>query len=132
MTEACAATHNPDNVSRILVTRSMLPSLAARVYCRRNQSSTGAGSILQLHGRCLWTFILCIAQPRLRPASMALRYSRCILNPMDRRTWMQLITILAAARDAQAQQRGPSNPPEGGGAGRGGGRGGLQNQPMRI
>jgi hypothetical protein len=47
---------------------------------------------------------------------------------MDRRTWIQLIAILAAAREAQAQQRGgaappPTTPPAtppGEGAGRGG------------
>src|SRR5690348_9354146 len=38
---------------------------------------------------------------------------------MDRRTWLQLITILTAAREANAQQRG--------GRGQGG-----QNLPMRI
>src|SRR5215475_10181350 len=42
--------------------------------------------------------------------------SRCIIIPcMDRRTWMQLITILAAVREGQAQQRN-----------------GFQQQPMRI
>ena len=48
---------------------------------------------------------------------------------MDRRTWMQLITILATAREAHPQQRGgtPTPPPEGG---RGGGRGG--NLPVRV
>ena len=54
---------------------------------------------------------------------------------MDRRTWIQLITILTAARDARAQQRGGvATPPAEGGGGRGGGRGlsGFQNQPMRI
>src|SRR5258708_36827309 len=52
---------------------------------------------------------------------------------MDRRTWVQLITILAAARDGRAQQRGSTTtPPAGNGAGRGGGRGGQNQQPMRI
>lgn len=52
---------------------------------------------------------------------------------MDRRTWVQLITILAAARDGRAQQRGgTATPPAGDGAGRGGGRGGQNQQPMRI
>jgi hypothetical protein len=60
-----------------------------------------------------------------------LDWCSCILMPMDRRTWVQLITILAAARDAQAQQRGAATAPAGNGAGRGGGRGGG-NQPMRI
>src|SRR5450759_1425171 len=60
---------------------------------------------------------------------------------MDRRTWLQLITILTAAREAQAQQRGgaappptvpPATPPAEG-AGRGGrGPGGPQNLPMRV
>ena len=40
---------------------------------------------------------------------------------MDRRTWLQLIAILSAAREAQGQQRG----------GRGG-QGGPPNQPMRV
>src|SRR4051794_28787168 len=30
---------------------------------------------------------------------------------MDRRTWLQLITILSAAREGQAQQRGGQNVP---------------------
>ena len=52
---------------------------------------------------------------------------------MDRRTWLQLITILTAAREANAQQRGGATPPPAEGAGRGGrGQGGLQNLPMRI
>jgi Asp-tRNA(Asn)/Glu-tRNA(Gln) amidotransferase A subunit family amidase len=58
---------------------------------------------------------------------------------MDRRTWMQLISVLAAARPALTQDRPPATqppatppgttpqPPAGG---RGGGRGG--NQPLRI
>jgi Asp-tRNA(Asn)/Glu-tRNA(Gln) amidotransferase A subunit family amidase len=50
---------------------------------------------------------------------------------MDRRTWIQLLTILAAARPAMPQDRGAATatpqPPAGG---RGQGRGG--NQPMRI
>src|SRR5215831_16553059 len=50
---------------------------------------------------------------------------------MDRRTWIQLITILATVREAEAQQRGGTAPPDA--AGRGGGRGqGFQQQPMRI
>ena len=47
---------------------------------------------------------------------------------------MQLITILAAAREAMPQQRGGTPPgtlPEGGGRG-GRGQGGFQQQPMRI
>ena len=52
---------------------------------------------------------------------------------MDRRTWLQLITILTAAREAHPQQRGGTTPPPAEGAGRGGrGQGGLQNLPMRI
>src|SRR5450756_457153 len=60
---------------------------------------------------------------------------------MDRRTWLQLITILTAAREAHAQQRGgavpprtaPPTTPPAEGAGRGGrGQGGLQNLPMRV
>jgi Asp-tRNA(Asn)/Glu-tRNA(Gln) amidotransferase A subunit family amidase len=51
---------------------------------------------------------------------------------MDRRTWFQLLTILATARDAQTQQRGGGATPPPDTAGRGGGRGGFQNQPMRI
>src|ERR1041385_2062649 len=49
---------------------------------------------------------------------------------MNRRTWMQLLTILAAVREADAQQRGgaAAAPPVEGG--RGGGRG--PQQPMRI
>jgi Asp-tRNA(Asn)/Glu-tRNA(Gln) amidotransferase A subunit family amidase len=39
---------------------------------------------------------------------------------MDRRTWLQLITILGAAREASAQQRG------------GRGQGGNQNLPVRV
>src|SRR5215467_13318852 len=50
---------------------------------------------------------------------------------MDRRTWIQLITILATVREAEAQQRGGTAPPDA--AVRGGGRGqGFQQQPMRI
>jgi len=45
---------------------------------------------------------------------------------VDRRTWIQLMSILAAARPGISQQRGGTQPP----AGRGG-RGGQQ-QPMRI
>src|SRR5580765_4737006 len=52
---------------------------------------------------------------------------------MDRRTWLQLITILTAAHEANAQQRGGTTPPPAESAGRGGrGQGGGQNQPMRI
>src|ERR1035438_10735923 len=55
---------------------------------------------------------------------------------MDRRTWLQLITILAAAREAHPQQRGGAStppPPAAEGAGRGGrGQGGLPNLPMRV
>src|SRR5712671_1602446 len=52
---------------------------------------------------------------------------------MDRRTWLQLMTILTAAREANAQQRGGATPPPADGAGRGGrGQGGSQNLPMRI
>ncbi|HKA00530.1 MAG TPA: amidase [Candidatus Solibacter sp.] len=40
---------------------------------------------------------------------------------MDRRTWLQLLTILTTARDAQTQQRGGGR-----------GQGGFQQQPMRI
>jgi Asp-tRNA(Asn)/Glu-tRNA(Gln) amidotransferase A subunit family amidase len=51
---------------------------------------------------------------------------------MDRRTWMQLLTILATVREGSTQQRGPTpTPPPDAGGGRGGGRGGQQ-QPMRI
>src|ERR1035438_3409468 len=39
---------------------------------------------------------------------------------MDRRSWLQLITILTAAREGQAQQRG------------GRGEGAVQNLPMRV
>ena len=46
---------------------------------------------------------------------------------MDRRTWLQLLGVLSAARGAGAQQR-PATPPPGG---RGGGRG-FPQQPMRI
>ena len=52
---------------------------------------------------------------------------------MDRRTWLQLITILAAAREAHPQQRGGATTPSAEGAGRGGrGQGGNQNLPMRV
>ena len=52
---------------------------------------------------------------------------------MDRRTWLQLMTILTAAREATAQQRGGVTTPPAEGAGRGGrGQGGGQNLPMRI
>ena len=52
---------------------------------------------------------------------------------MDRRTWLQLITILAAAREANAQRRGGATTPPPEGAGRGGrGQGGVQNLPMRV
>ena len=56
---------------------------------------------------------------------------------MDRRTWLQLITILATASEAYPQQRGgattPPGTPPAAGAGRGGrGQGGFQNQPMRV
>ena len=55
---------------------------------------------------------------------------------MDRRSWLQLIAILAAAREAHPQQRGGAStppPPAAEGAGRGGrGQGGLQNLPMRV
>ena len=52
---------------------------------------------------------------------------------MDRRTWLQLITILTAAREAKAQQRGGAATPPAEGAGRGGrGQGGFQNLPMRV
>ena len=52
---------------------------------------------------------------------------------MDRRTWLQLIAILAAAREAHSQQRGGTTPPPAEGAGRGGrGQAGSQNPPMRI
>ena len=39
---------------------------------------------------------------------------------MDRRSWLQLITILTAAREGQAQQRG------------GRGEGAVGNPPMRV
>ena len=49
---------------------------------------------------------------------------------MDRRTWLQLITILAAAREANAQQRGGAATPPAEGAGRGGrGQGGFRICP---
>jgi Asp-tRNA(Asn)/Glu-tRNA(Gln) amidotransferase A subunit family amidase len=51
---------------------------------------------------------------------------------MDRRTWMQLITILATVREAETQQRGGTSAPPSDGAGRGAGRGGFGQQPMRI
>ncbi len=51
---------------------------------------------------------------------------------MDRRAWLQLITILTAANEANAQQRGGTTPPPAEGAGRGGRGQGAQNQPMRI
>src|ERR1700757_3666563 len=51
---------------------------------------------------------------------------------MDRRTWMQLISVLAAARPAIAQTQPPATttpqPPATGG--RGGGRG--QQRPLRV
>src|SRR4051794_15426521 len=51
---------------------------------------------------------------------------------MDRRTWLQLIAVLAAAREVHPQQRGGTNPPPEA-SGRGGrGQGGSQNQPMRV
>jgi hypothetical protein len=40
---------------------------------------------------------------------------------MDRRTWLQLLTIVATAREAQTQQRGGGR-----------GQGGFQPQPMRV
>src|SRR5436309_6473133 len=49
---------------------------------------------------------------------------------MDRRSWLQLLSILATVREAEPQQRGGTAPPAADGVGRGGGRGG--NQPMRI
>src|SRR5262249_54794080 len=53
-------------------------------------------------------------------------------GPMDRRTWMQLLTILATVRESASQQRG-ATPPAADSAGRGGrGQGGFQQQPMRI
>ena len=52
---------------------------------------------------------------------------------MDRRSWLQLIAILGAAREARAQQRGGAAAPPAEGAGRGGrGQGGAQNLPMRV
>uniref|UniRef100_Q01RZ7 Amidase n=1 Tax=Solibacter usitatus (strain Ellin6076) TaxID=234267 RepID=Q01RZ7_SOLUE len=52
---------------------------------------------------------------------------------MDRRTWLQLITILTAAREAYPQQRGGTTPPpDAAGRGGRGGRGGFQDQPMRV
>ncbi len=52
---------------------------------------------------------------------------------MDRRSWLQLMTILGAAREARAQQRGGAATPPAEGAGRGGrGQGGAQNLPMRV
>ena len=51
---------------------------------------------------------------------------------MDRRTWMQLVTILATATEAYPQQRGGASPPDGAGRGGGRGRGGFQDQPMRV
>jgi Asp-tRNA(Asn)/Glu-tRNA(Gln) amidotransferase A subunit family amidase len=48
---------------------------------------------------------------------------------------MQLLAILATARDARAQQRGgttPPPPPDAAGRGGGRGQGGFQQQPMRI
>jgi Asp-tRNA(Asn)/Glu-tRNA(Gln) amidotransferase A subunit family amidase len=53
---------------------------------------------------------------------------------MDRRTWLQLLTILATAREAQTQQRGGATTPPPDTPGRGGGRGqgGFQQQPMRV
>jgi Asp-tRNA(Asn)/Glu-tRNA(Gln) amidotransferase A subunit family amidase len=58
---------------------------------------------------------------------------------MDRRTWLQLLSLLAAARPMRSQQATPpvtppaTTPPAGGGGRGGGGRGGFgQNQPMRI
>src|SRR4051794_26139762 len=50
---------------------------------------------------------------------------------MDRRTWLQLITILTAANEANAQQRGGAAPPPAADAAGRGGRG-QGNQPMRI
>src|ERR1035438_834896 len=56
---------------------------------------------------------------------------------MDRRSWLQLVTILTAAREAQSQQRGsaatPSPVPAGEGAGRGGrSESAVSNPPMRV
>src|SRR5580698_7593271 len=51
--------------------------------------------------------------------------------PMDRRTWMQLISVLAAARPGSSQTQPPATPtaqPPAGG--RGGGRG--AQRPLRV
>src|SRR5690348_4100816 len=52
---------------------------------------------------------------------------------MDRRTWLQVLGLLSAARSAATQDRPPATPPpatnpSGGGRGQGSG----QQQPMRI
>src|SRR5262245_44605527 len=47
---------------------------------------------------------------------------------MDRRTWLQLLSILSATRASYSQQRGGAPPPAAGG-----GRGQQQNQqPLRV
>jgi Asp-tRNA(Asn)/Glu-tRNA(Gln) amidotransferase A subunit family amidase len=48
---------------------------------------------------------------------------------MDRRNWLQLMSVLAAARPALSQPPATPQPPAGGG---GRGQGGFQQQPMRI
>jgi Asp-tRNA(Asn)/Glu-tRNA(Gln) amidotransferase A subunit family amidase len=51
--------------------------------------------------------------------------------PMDRRTWMQLISVLATAAEGRAQTQPPTTPPQTpAGGGRGGGRG--QQRPLRV
>src|ERR1043165_2367322 len=49
---------------------------------------------------------------------------------MDRRTWLQLLSLLSAAQTGHSQQRGGSAAPAAGAAG--GGRGQQAQQPMRI
>src|SRR5579872_5904160 len=51
---------------------------------------------------------------------------------MDRRTWMQLMSVLAAARPASSQPPATNPQPPAGGGGGGRGQGGFQQQPMRI
>src|ERR1019366_6199376 len=52
---------------------------------------------------------------------------------MDRRSWLQLMTILTAAREAQSQQRGGATTPPTEGAGRGGrAESAVPNPPMRV
>src|SRR5579863_4093355 len=51
---------------------------------------------------------------------------------MDRRTWCQLMTVLAAARPAVSQTQPPATAPQPPAGGGGRGQGGFGQQPMRI